>query len=101
MISTSEIISPRLRSILDEEIARGNQIVETFRGWPNPKSLILCLEKEFLSPVAKTEGIEYRKVDDPHYWKAEYHDPAEDHTLACKFNIRDKRQSLSRHRQGG
>jgi hypothetical protein len=82
-----EDFSPRLKDILQREINQGNKIAETSRGWPNPTSVFVCLEFEFVTPIKKNEqGIEYREINDPDYWKAEYFDPARDHTLACKYD---------------
>lgn len=76
-----------LKEILDEEIRLGNRIFEVSEGWPKETTIMIVLEKEFLSPVARNlEGIEYRELNDPHYWKAEYYDKYTGHILACKFN---------------
>lgn len=76
-----------LTKILTQEIKLGNKIFETSKGWPDEDSIIIFLDKPFKKAYDfTTENIEFRNVDDPHYWKAEYFDISANHTLACKFN---------------
>lgn len=82
-----EKLSPALLKILERELSYGNRISETTQGWPRASSIVVLLEYEFLTPVARNlKGVVYREVNDPQYWKAEYFDPAYDHTLACAFD---------------
>ena len=76
--------SVSLKRILDKEIALGNNIVETSEGWPHANSIMVFLEKPFFENY-QIEKIEYRHINDPYYWKAEYFDGELNHTLACKF----------------
>ena len=76
--------SPTLRKILNREVEFGNEIVETSKGWPYKNTIIIFLKKPFINKY-KIENTEYRKIDDPHYWKAEYFDNSTNHILACKF----------------
>lgn len=73
-----------LTKILNKEIELGNTIVETSKGWPDENTIIIFLDKPF-NDEYEFENIEYRNIDDPHYWKAEYFDKLTNHILACKF----------------
>ena len=76
--------SSTLTEILSQEVELGNEIVETSKGWPEEKTIIIFLKKPFIAEY-RLENVEYRNVDDPHYWKAEYVDHSTKHVLACKF----------------
>lgn len=76
--------SKTLKVILDEEIKLGNHIAETSKGWSQDDTVIVFLDKPFKKQY-HIENIEYRIIDDPHYWKAEYYDSSKNHVLACKF----------------
>ena len=77
-------LCPPLAALLQAELDAGNRVVETSTQWPTPLSIWLA--RPFLCPPAKLpEGVTYRDVNDPHYWKAEYvHEPTR-HMLACRF----------------
>ncbi|MEM0543913.1 hypothetical protein WFZ85_14980 [Flavobacterium sp. j3] len=79
-----EEFSEALKIILNAEIKRGNEIVETSKGWPNDETIIIFLKKPFMG-IYQAENIDYRNIDDIHYWKAEYSDKLTNHILACKF----------------
>ena len=79
-----EEFSEALKIILNAEIKRGNEIVETSKGWPNDDTIIIFLKKPFLG-IYQAENVDYRNIDDKHYWKAEYSDKLTNHILACKF----------------
>ncbi len=76
--------SSTLKKILTQEVDLGNEIVETSKGWPDEKTIIIFLKRPFLEQYT-FENVEFRNVDDPHYWKAEYVDHSTKHVLACKF----------------
>lgn len=87
MTKTQEHIdnySTTLTKILNQEFELGNEIAETSKGWPDEKTIIIFLKKPFMSKYT-FENVEYRNVDDPHLWKAEYVDHLTKHVLACKF----------------
>lgn len=69
-----------LREILDVELAGGNQIVESSRGWPKDVSVFIRLQR----PVTRNPppGIDRRDVNDPHYWTAELYHHQSGHLLA-------------------
>jgi hypothetical protein len=76
--------SSTLTEILNQEVELGNEIEETSKGWPDEKTIIIFLKKPFIAQY-KFENVEYRNINDPHYWKAEYEDHLTKHLLACKF----------------
>lgn len=86
MISQEHIdnFSSTLTTILNQEIELGNEIIETSQGWPEQETIIIFLKKPFLGNY-KIKNTEYRNVDNPHYWKAEYFHSSTNHVLACKF----------------
>lgn len=73
-----------LTKILNQEIELGNEIVETSKGWPDENTIIILLKKPFTTEY-QLDNIEYRNIEDPHYWKAEYFDNSKNHVLACRF----------------
>ncbi len=82
-----EMLSAPLYEILMNELDLGNKIYETSVGPLFVKhGLFILLEKPFLTAI-KTDicGIKFREVNDPHYWKSEYHDEKLHHVLACCF----------------
>lgn len=79
-------LCPELRVLLDAELAAGNQIVETSRGWPKPTSIFVLLASPFKpAPGTLLDGVTYLVVNDPHWWKAEYHHSPTGHVLGCRF----------------
>lgn len=79
-----ENLSNVLQGILKSELELGNKIVETSEGWPEERTIIIFLEKPFMREY-QIAGVEFRPIDDPHYWKSEYYDSASKHVLACKY----------------
>ena len=74
-----------LQLILQTELAKGNEVVETWRGWPEPESVGVALGRPFRVDHVLPTGVVFRNVDDPHWWKAEYaHEPS-CHLLICRF----------------
>lgn len=73
-----------LTKILNQEVELGNEIAETSKGWPDEKTIFIFLKRPFKDKYT-FENVEYRNVDDPHYWKAEYVDHMTKHVLACRF----------------
>ena len=87
MMKTQEHIdsfSLTLAKLLNRELELGNEIVETSKGWPEEDTIIIFLDKPF-KVIHSFDNIEYRNINDPHYWKAEYYDASTGHILACKF----------------
>jgi len=73
-----------LTKILNQELEFGNEIVETSKGWPEENTIIVFLKKPFIKEY-NLENTEYRNINDPHYWKAEYFDLSTKHVLVCRF----------------
>ncbi|MDH7462158.1 hypothetical protein QEG73_12745 [Chitinophagaceae bacterium 26-R-25] len=76
--------SSTLSKILNRELELGNEIVETSKGWPEETTIIILLKKPFINKY-ESENVEYRIINDPHYWNAEYLDRSNKHVLACRF----------------
>ena len=78
----------KLKEILQLELMSGNKIAETYEGdWPYPNSIMIFLEKPFITPIQRDlKDINFRNVNDPHYWKAEYVDLKNKMWLCCKFD---------------
>ena len=84
---TIQSLCPHLQPLLAAELDAGNEIVEVWRGWPHEQSIFLSLDQPFLArPDVLPTGVEHRDVNDPHHWKAEYHCPAHQHVLVCRFS---------------
>ncbi|MDR6342620.1 hypothetical protein HNQ91_005704 [Filimonas zeae] len=80
-----EKLSQPLKQILQSELQAGNTIREISSGWPEPQSIFVLLESPFTSEYQITHPIEFREINDRHYWKAEYLDAAYKHLLVCGF----------------
>lgn len=86
-----------LKEILQKELDAGNTIVETFKcDWPYPPlTTAIILDKPFITPIQlNIEGIVFHNTNDPHCWKAEYHDKINCLLLACKFGNRSNFKPL-------
>ena len=79
-----ELLHPELRKIVEHELNLGNKIFEISSGWGGPTSILVILEFPFKKSYAIT-NIEHLEVNDPHYWKSEYHYAALKQSIACKF----------------
>lgn len=62
-----------LRSALIKELAAGNWIVSiSDTGWPNPGSVVVTMHERFhVTRRAPPQGVSWRSVNDPHYWREE------------------------------
>jgi hypothetical protein len=78
--------SNRLTKILNSELMLGNEVVETAKDWPYKGSIMIFLNMPFLGGY-NVENVDYRDVDDIHYWKAEYFDNITKDILACRFDM--------------
>lgn len=79
-----------LKTILELELKAGNKIVETYEskdsGFPMPNATMIFLQQPFKTSIQKDlENIEFREINDPHYWKAEYFDKEKAQFLCCGF----------------
>lgn len=77
-----------LKNILNLELEAKNKVSETYKGdWPYPHCKMVFLEYCFLTPIRRNiDGIEFRNINDPHYWKAEYYDSNSNQFLCCGFS---------------
>ncbi|GLC31213.1 hypothetical protein [Clostridium omnivorum] len=81
----TERISNKLKLILEKEIQAGNEILETWKGWPYD-STVISLRYPFKVKLEKLpDNITFKELNDIHYWKAEYHDLLTNDLLICKF----------------
>ena len=79
-------LCPELRELLNAELAAGNSVVEYRTGLYAADAVLVRLAKAFRAPPKNMPaGVEYREVNDPHWWKAEYFRPATKHCIACGF----------------
>ncbi|MBH8569651.1 hypothetical protein KB206_12200 [Microvirga sp. STS02] len=80
-------LAPPLLQILQEELACGNEIVEE-TTWLPACIVLIILKRKFHKQYPLAAGIQFIKVEDPHYWYAEYnYESAEGkHSLACGFD---------------
>jgi hypothetical protein len=77
-------LHPALRSLLDRELAAGNEVQETGRGWPDKDSVFVRLRHPFrAAPVSPPAGVVFREINDPHWWLAEFATEAPRHLLVC------------------
>ncbi len=77
-------LHPALRTILDAELAAGNEVLETGGGWPDPESVFVRLREPFrTTPSPIPPGVVYTEPNDPHWWKADYSSESPRHILAC------------------
>lgn len=87
MLYTPEIdldalgLCPKLRAIVDTEVAAGNRIVETWTDWGTG----VLLAQPFLQEHPTDDSIQFRVEGDPHYWKDEYACDALKQLVACRF----------------
>lgn len=80
-----EKISSKLKLILKQEIQAGNEVFETWRGWPYD-SIVISLRYPFKVRVENLpENIIFKELNDIHSWKAEYQDLDTKDLLICKF----------------
>ncbi|MDO6501194.1 hypothetical protein [Photobacterium sanguinicancri] len=75
--------SEELNKILSEEIALGNEVKEQ-TSWL-PKCNVLVILQNRFSKRYQFENVEFRQVNDGHYWLAEYSSKSKNECLACGF----------------
>ena len=84
-----DALGSRLRVILNDELELGNVVCETHIGGFSESyegHIFVFLKYPFICSVRyDAEGVTYREINDPHYWKAEYDDEENHQTLACRF----------------
>jgi hypothetical protein len=72
-ISDIHELNPLLAAVLASEVARGNLVIETWRGWPDLNTHCVRLERPFAHHVTMVvpPGLSYYLVDDMHHWYEE------------------------------
>jgi hypothetical protein len=79
-------LCPELHELLSAELAAGNAVVEYRTGLYAADAVLVLLANAFRArPRELPAGVEYRDVNDPHCWKAEYFRPTTKHCIACRF----------------
>ncbi|HBP1105790.1 hypothetical protein ACET47_08540 [Pseudomonas aeruginosa] len=76
-----------LQLILQAELGLGNRIREVSEWPPHCRKLVL-LDRPFKTKHPLASGVEFEKLNDPHYWMAEYRfevEPGVWECLACGF----------------
>ncbi|MEL4181527.1 hypothetical protein [Roseateles sp. PN1] len=74
-------LCPELQAILRAELQAGNAISESWSEW----GLGVLLRDPFHQTHYHSGRIEYRDLNDPHYWKAEYSCPELKQIVGCRF----------------
>jgi RimJ/RimL family protein N-acetyltransferase len=66
-------LHPSLAELLRAELAAGNEVMESGRGWPDAASVFVRVKHPFRArPATLPNDVTYNEVNDPHWWKAEY-----------------------------
>lgn len=81
-----EFKNPQLYKILQAELATGNVVAEV-SSWPPKCHKLIILEFKFADHENITE-LSYLKLNDPHYWYAQYATAHDEEVLACRFKKR-------------
>jgi hypothetical protein len=79
-----EALDERLKEILFEEIEEGNRIFDVTAGWPEKDGIMVQMRFPFKKKHRKL-GVDYKTLQDPHYWKEEYSTGTPAHFLICPF----------------
>lgn len=80
-------LSPVLRTLLDAELAAGNEVQDTGADFPRPGSFLVRLRRRFRAiPAELPAGVVYRELNDVHWWQAEYEHTPAGHYLVCGFD---------------
>ncbi len=86
MINYARSLDEPLSVLLQTELQCGNKILEVAIDWPDAGSIFILLNRRFVGSY-QHETFEYRELDDPHYWFAEYataHRPV--HFVCCPWD---------------
>jgi hypothetical protein len=79
-------LCPELYGLLERELAAGNAVRET-RPAPGSVGILVLLTREFRATAdALPPNVFLVSIDDPLWWKAEYHCTLHPHVLACPFD---------------
>jgi hypothetical protein len=93
-------LTPVLARLVEAELAAGNRVTQTWRGWPESWTLCVMLERPFQSATREAAtavgGVYYDAVNDPHHWGEELVHSASGHMLVTEFHPRPRVASLCR-----
>lgn len=70
---------PALSELLQNELASGNRIAQTWRGWPKRNSGVVMLARPFAAQTLQSMkgDVSHFALNDPHYWADELtHEPS-------------------------
>lgn len=85
-MASATSLCPHLQPLLDAELAAGNAVKD--RG-PSPSGqggrLVLLSRPFMTSPETVPDLVRYTRVNDPHWWLAEYGCTEHHDMLACAF----------------
>jgi len=77
-------LHPALKSILEAELAAGNEALEIGNGWRNSEDVFIKLRHRFRTkPNPLPVGVVYSEPNDPHWWFADYTAGTPPQILAC------------------
>jgi len=77
-------LNSSLKEIVFEELKLGNVILDISEGYPKPGSIFVSLSNGFMKKHS-VEGVDYKELTDPHYWKEEYSCGEPLHLISCPF----------------
>jgi hypothetical protein len=82
---TIEDLCPELRALVASELAAGNTIVEWGPSLYGHGGVLVLLAKPFRhAPPSLPDGVVFREINDPHWWKAEYFHIATNDCVAAR-----------------
>lgn len=71
MLELVDSLYDPLKEILFHELDQGNKISGVDMGFPSEDSIIVQLTETFGKKYI-IEGVEFKELNDPHYWMLEY-----------------------------
>ncbi len=90
-----------LYEIMKKEIELGNRCSEPSYDAAWLKAVCVIFDKPFIAPVKKIDGVIFRDLNDPHYWKAEYIDKINHCMLICMFDNNPENLNLRFYYEDG
>ena len=74
-----------LSQLLRRELENGNSVSQTWRGWPEKRSICVMLRRPFMEDTRRSADADYTAVNDPHYWAEELFRRATGHLLCARL----------------
>ena len=84
MIGLFEKINPLLKELVFRELEEGNIIYDVTMDYPEPGSVHISMQSEFMLRHELKE-VTYNELQDHHYWKGEYSVGKPAHLVTCPF----------------